>query len=729
MALPSNLYIPLQGVQTYFVDKDDGEPLSAGYIEFYSDVGREADPKDVFVQSQLPDGTYEFINVGSVITLSSVGTTQNPNDGTDCQIYLYPYDANGDIELYFFKVFSSGAVLQITREAQPPNVASESNIETFEGSDNLISNPQFVETLLPNTLTNIYTVSGSATETEVAPDWSIITNGSGTVTVTQVPLTDLSMPTGAPFAIRISSAGITSLTLRQTITQSPRLFSDGAVDAYLSGSFVAKSFLPSAVPLIMRYVASNLYTIDLVTRSTTPDSNFNTLMDTPPSKQIITTNNESPNAPGYVNIDIVIPVSADVGITSVQVVSTESANSSTPFMQISVPRQIDHLFHFYKDSILMSPKESFLTGWNFKLNPWQFQSRSLTTITGVGGYVGDQTILIAEVAASLQVSASNTPAFDNALVVKALNGVTQGRFALIQYIDQNTCRPYVLQNLSSMVRALIQTTHGTSIGIKVKLITANSMPLTVNNVTSWSATEPVFNPAVWTTVYPLGNPGNTLTSSFQDLPYNKMLAVGGLSNTQVLGIVVYTTAAMDNSLGTEDVIAFDSISLVPNDFAIEANPQTFDQVLQECEYYYEKSYELNVVSGTAGATTGQLLSEMWANPLTQPLVAAPTVQNLIARNFTIQYKNPKRVAVTPTLVSPVSGAVGVNGVIYSAAAFAAQGIINVANWTLVSPGTNYVTYFPANNNALLSTAAIPNTVFTEAFIQYHYVADARMGVV
>jgi len=82
VALPDKRYVAWQGVETYFVNKDDGSPLSAGYVEFYSDVSRST-PKDVYQQVQLPDNTYDFVNIGSTITLSSVGTFMSPNDGTD----------------------------------------------------------------------------------------------------------------------------------------------------------------------------------------------------------------------------------------------------------------------------------------------------------------------------------------------------------------------------------------------------------------------------------------------------------------------------------------------------------------------------------------------------------------------------------------------------------------------------------------------------------------------
>ena len=145
MPFPPANYYACFPLQAYFVDKTSGAPLSGGYIQFFEDEARTI-PKNVFIQQQQPDNSYLFINIGSTVTLSSVGTTQYL--GTDCIIFLYPFDVNGNEQLYYIEVFSSANILQFTREAWPPGVASGLNPSTsFISSENVVSNPQFAEVL------------------------------------------------------------------------------------------------------------------------------------------------------------------------------------------------------------------------------------------------------------------------------------------------------------------------------------------------------------------------------------------------------------------------------------------------------------------------------------------------------------------------------------------------------------------------------------------------------
>src|ERR1700724_587996 len=116
MPLPNPNYVQMPQLQAYFVDKETGLPLAGGYLLFFEDEARTI-PKDVFVLSQTPGPTYSYTNIGSQVTLSSIGTTQYL--GTDSLIFLYPFDASGNIELYYIEVYSSTNILQFTRSAIP----------------------------------------------------------------------------------------------------------------------------------------------------------------------------------------------------------------------------------------------------------------------------------------------------------------------------------------------------------------------------------------------------------------------------------------------------------------------------------------------------------------------------------------------------------------------------------------------------------------------------------
>src|SRR5690606_30377034 len=61
------------------------------------------------------------------------------------------------------------------------------------------------------------------------------------------------------------------------------------------------------------------------------------------------------------------------------------------------------------------------------------------------------------------------------------------------------------------------------------------------------------------------------------------------------------------------VVSFRSISLVPGTIATAPAPQTKDQVLQECQYYYQKSYNADINPGTAANYAGMKSTAQSAN--------------------------------------------------------------------------------------------------------------------
>jgi hypothetical protein len=146
MAIDSR-YIPLSYLQEYVVDKDSGLPLANGTIEFFKDQDRLVE-KDVFVISGDPPN-YIYTNIGSVVTLSGVGTTSYQNN--DVTVYLFPYDEDGNVENYYLRVRAEGeSINQFTREGVP-NLSSSGNTEDTK-IINFIPNGQFlIHNNLPET--------------------------------------------------------------------------------------------------------------------------------------------------------------------------------------------------------------------------------------------------------------------------------------------------------------------------------------------------------------------------------------------------------------------------------------------------------------------------------------------------------------------------------------------------------------------------------------------------
>lgn len=729
MATPSNLYIPLQGIQTYFVDKDDGFPLAAGYINFYQDVARSV-PKDVYQQVQLAANTYGFVNIGSTVPLSSVGTTQSPNDGTDIQVYLFPWEGTeaspGEIDLYYAEFYSSGATLQFTREAIPPNVIGNSNVDNFAECDNQIENSQFVETFLPSTYTRTFTISSSPATISVAPNWDIVTTGTGSVTVTQDAIADVATPTGAPFALRISSTStLTSVKLRQRFTESPRLF----LDNYVSGSFIAKSFLADEVNILMDYVASNGYTVNLVNASTTNDGNYSELKNQ--NSTLIASTNADSGRTGYVDIILTIPVLADVGISSVQTVTVLDENSTSSFVQDSTLRQRDHLFSYYEDALIYKPTKSWLVGWDFPLNPAQFSTASAVAAPAIGAnksqYVWDQTIMFQSANSGIATDRDTSGA------IKLTAGVNT-QCAIIQYLDQDTARDLLHNKLSVYIEH--NTTNATALTATVSLwyTTDASLPNpaagTNNSIVGAldGNGKPIapFN-GNWTEV-PRGTFGDALfyITAASSNTYN----VSSFSGWDMVGNAATNTAKFfaivvgTSTITAASNVSFLSVSLVSGDNPTRPAAQSPAEVLKDCEYFYEKSYLKGVAPGTASDANNELVSPMSHSYRDS---GGFTHEDNYPSPFGIRYRTTKRIAPTVYVYSPVSGTADyVRFQVYNGNTQQYDAEYQLStNFTALGSNTNGVSYRQSNNTIVHTSSS--GTV--ESHILYHYVADSRLGIV
>lgn len=170
MALDSR-YVIAPSLQMYFVDKDSGLPLENGQVFFYQDQARTI-PKDVF---ELVGGpfNYTYNVLPNPSLLSAVGTFQD-NNGVDIIPYYYPFDADGNIELYYIEVYDSQGVLQFTREGWP-NETSSGNTNDNSDITNFIPNGQFLlHNNIPASSTNNFIAN------EVSEDITIIAEGGWT---------------------------------------------------------------------------------------------------------------------------------------------------------------------------------------------------------------------------------------------------------------------------------------------------------------------------------------------------------------------------------------------------------------------------------------------------------------------------------------------------------------------------------------------------------------------
>jgi len=717
MAFPSTNFVGLFPLQECIFSKDDGSLLSAGIVTFYKDTARTV-LKDIYQQVQLSNNTYDFVALDNPLTLSSIGSFQD-NNGDQIIPFLFPYTGSpndttrGSEELYYITVVSSGGTAQFSREAWPPNLEfggdTEGDVST---SENIVSNPQFSEVLfVPNvaTGTHVYTVTGTDTDTPIAPDWSVITTGSGTVTVSQALLTQTNIASDPAYALEINSASITRIRLRQKLSYSPRLLWEKYASAYLS----VKSF-GAAVPFTMSYVPETVGTqIDFFTESSTADGEFKDISAT---KQITGTGNSDTPGTGYVDIDIEFPVAAHVQITSVQVVSVSNVDTIAPYGQESTARQADHLFHYWQPWLNYKPIPSYLVGWDFPLNPAQFATsanRAVAANAAIANtcyYAWDQTIIYQTVASSMTVANG-----DN-LSMK-LTCAIAGQFALIQYLGTEKTLSMALNDLAVNIRLAVSTTKTFTVSLYyttnsavpvVPLALFSSMDASGKPVTA-SLTAGWFD---ITNSYSNGQFSAT-AATFADFSFAGWLKQIPTTATH-FAIVVGSSA-----LSVADTVSLESISCVAGHIPTIPAPQTKDQALSECQYYYETSFD----TGTQVPTATYLNSI-----LAQQYYTRTGTDNLFAQSFGLNFLNEKRAIPTTVLYSgATTNAATVEGYLVRVGSVA-QNEISSGNWTQQSNGTKGVNFQANSASALYQPATVAGALY-DGYITYQYSADARLGIV
>lgn len=718
MALNSK-FIPAFSINEVLVDKDTGLPLSGGVVTFYIDTQRNI-KKNVY-QLTGTSLNYSYTALPNPMTLAGDGTFKD-SLGNPVVPYFYPFDAAGDVELYYVTVTSQAPDLvpQFVREAVPYVSPALNPGSQFENTDNELLNPQFVEVSFNPLNPLVLSVSTPNQVSPIAPDWDIVTSGTGSVTIERVAITSTNTPTNPPYVLDIQSSGITSLKLRQRLSHSPRLMAN----RFVSGTFVAISQDAGVPVLTMSYVPSG-GTLDSTTiiQDTVDNTGYSQLVGNLSIQGII---NPDPATTGYVDVLIDIPVGAHIRLSSLQIVGT-STQTDIQFDEQSTPTQINGLFHYYRDSIIMQPKKSILTGWNFSLNPWQFTTTALHTIATANAiYQADQTIIFAGSGANNIAVRRGAEVVNHAFEVVALTNTN--RHAVIQYVAPQTIGEYWQHKVSGLVRAELVRTGSATTRIKMRLIYRHSLPPTLSNVepiASWAGVDPVFA-AGWTAIAPLNDPVYTLGNNFPAVafPFDSFQLPVATNVNSTLGIVVYT---LDN-VDVNDTFVYNRINLVPNEFACEDAPETFDTVLKESEFYYEKSPNQGVFVGNSGF--GYLIRPQ----LAERVIGAVDVY---ARSFDFEYRNIKRTANPVITLYPGDGGsantvqviVRVSNPRPGAAVNVLDTHISTTAWTEVV-GQKSVSYFWANGNTIgVAVVGGVADVLQEAFIQFHYVIDARLGLV
>jgi hypothetical protein len=607
---------------------------------------------------------------------------------------------------------------------------------------NLITNPQFADIYFESPFT--YTEGSVGTYTlDIAPGWQLILTGSGTTVLTQGTNPGSDNLFGNPaYFLEINNTGWTTATLVQTLNNNGSIFANGAVAVAFTAQAIGSNEIVTVV-----YDPNGTSNAQNIFSGTINTGGFGQYYGVLPNdlNPVFSSMNSNEGEAANVRIEFVLPTPGIVELSNIQVVgqstpltsdfdaptSVEGGRGSVPnYQELTYEQMVNAEFHLYKNAMLNQSKDSLLTAWNFANNPWQFRTTAATNLAN-NAYTADQTIVVQQAyvtsATANNISVGQGTAAENqAFKVTAVTATN--KFAIIQYIDPATIRSFWGKKLSSMVTgSVLSPTHSTQCKFKMRLIYRTTLPPTISQtepISSWTnvdGSDPVFTLG-WTEIEPLNDPEYTFgVATTESFNFNQFQLPASSAAAMTLAVVVYTTTNLDQT-ATADAILIDDVSLVPNDFALPTQAETFDQTLKKCEYYYEKSYDTAVLPGTADPN-----SELAFN---QGFWLDGGNYKGYAESFGITYRNLKRAVPTTTLYAPSTGTAPAvdSELLVHGASLTASPINWTTYWASVSAGRKGCAFDTAANLTFLSGADPGGNGNIYCTIKLHYTADARLGM-
>lgn len=732
MALNPKLIVT-SDLEGLFRNKDTALPLANGYILFFSDVSRNV-AKSVYQLNGYP--IYGYVDIGSRVTLSAIGTPEN-NNGDNIVIYYYPYvgtpsDNSSDPELYYVEVYDENNNLQFTREAwpNPQSGGSTPPTDATVSEQNQISNPSFTNIFL-NPGVNTFTLTGAVQQViPIAPDWDLIVSGTGTVAATREEIAgSAQIPTSPPYDLFLDiSSGITLCRLRQRFQVNSGLWSTtSAYPLYLTGAFVAQHTTPTPVDIIMFFAPSGLSPVQVFTASV--DTNFQFFGGT--SGQIAFSTDANVGAAGFVDIYLEMPLQTSFRISSINIFPSNSVPDTILPTFDSTNRNLDYQSNYYTPRLVAKAAPSYLIGWDFPLNPFQIAQSG--SITSTYGYIADQTIA-GLVSGSVGTLAYQRDSVTNGLSLNSTGGAT---FFILQYLSGATVKEMIGKKLSVNLRAY-KIGSGT-VTAKIYLCRSNNPPPLLPAINGTVALNGTFTPgAGWTVMprngldnYPIPiatlNESNAATrrddgsNDFGFSGWKLTDDAQAASSTSFAILVVF-----QGSPGT--LVTVDSVSVVGGDLPCLPSPQSPDDVLRECQFYYEKTYDTLVPPGTGGGSNIGNAIDCF-QPVT-PTTTSPV--NVVASAFSFLFNSVKRTNPNIVLYNPLSGAANnVEARIMSSGLVANSQGQPISKWVPLAVNTKGVNVSAALNgkNAIASFGGSPTDGGIHGFILFHYTADARLGII
>jgi hypothetical protein len=751
-------FVVTSDVDTFFVNKDTGEPLANGTLYFYRDIARN-EPKPVYQLTGSPPN-YTYTPMGSQITLSAVGTVQNAG-GDNEVIYYFPYDgipeaSTGTIDLYYIVCEDAGGTVQFTREAWP-NLTAANNPETQNDKsvENQLANPTFTNYFINPGLPQVYTVSGDTDkEFEFAPDWKFLISGTGTVTVQIIPIQgSLNVPTTPPFMLDIDiTSGVTSCLLVQRFPKNSGLWTSTVNEnVFLYGSYVAQNQNSGTAGIQMLYRESTLGYIPVVIVDGSFTSPYMHVTGTT-AAAIPSSGNSDPN--GYVEILLSFETASHVRVSSLQLIpSIGDPLTILPIDFSSSNRNEVYQGDYYIPRSAKKNMDSYLVGWDFTVNPFQFGT-SLINITTTPNYICDQTIA---------ASQSGIVAYARDTVTEGLSLVGAGTntaFYLMQYLSEDEVKDMMGNRLSVNVfgyqvgattaaemRVYLYRAPNAGATPKIPLLTTGTIgDIAADGTFTLNATAVaagwteiprggVSTPHVTLNKFPTNNDVGIYDTDKTDYGFSgwEITDPAQIADTNFFAIVVTFKYTQINTF-----IKINSISVVPGDLPCRPSPKTFSETLRQCQYYYEKSYNTDKQPIAPGTYSGTLIYDQ---TVYIPFFSGNFQSNIdvYPSLMTFNYKTVKRIPTIPKIYAPDAT---VDQCLISLFVTSSSGTYYFSNfpvstyWAVSvsgSDGENGFEMVPIDYSNRITRQTNPapsgSNVGVRAIIYFQYVADCRYGKV
>lgn len=588
-------------------------------------------------------------------------------------------------------------------------------VSSTNSSTNQVTNPEFSNVNFTGTL-----ITSTTSIIPIAPGWQIVTSGAGTLTIVQEAFAGVDQLPGNPaYGISIANNGFSSVTLQQTFNQNGALWTGEDVAVTLDARSDSGS-----TGIAVSLVYSDASNEAILTATTT--GNWAKYKGV--SHPGVSSNPNIPPA-AYTNLNFRWNGNVIVHITNIQLTSGPSISAlvDIPYEQTTIEQQTNGEFWYYNPQLQYKPIPYYTIGWDFKFNPCQERgvSGGPYTLGGINRtlYIADQTLLFQSVDNTLSFAVADIDG------LSIIDHTTASSFALIQYLDSATALELLNQRDAVMVRGKMST--GAMTGQVHLLWTAAGTPfvpalpasclLLVDPITGNPTLEGTWNEVarsnLGTAIFPL----TTTSTSFNFNGWDATQTAG--INTATAFAVVLTFPA----LPVASQMKMQFCTLCAGDIATPPGALNRAQTLDALQYYYETSYDYRMAVGTTSAVGALLL------PQTVGEDTGHTV--MYAKSFGFEFKSIKRVDLSAIsspasfyLYNPSSGSV--NQVLATANSSDSTGATGnpsfTSNWasTIGQKGL----WASPTTNAIQATYSVAGvTATSEAFIQFHYVCDARFG--